>query len=551
MVERERRWRSAPPSPRSAPPRRVTLPLSQPPCPDPTTLTEPDTGTDHVVVGLGSRVQNACRVECIEIFDLLGVPDFPGVKKQFEGKQGDKRKRKHRRSVDARINWLQPHADGFKDWLDRRNYSPATIMEVVRLLALWGDWVRAAAFEIETLATGFAASASVFRGGKTARAPQGAATLFIAYLRERNALPPERQPSLEETCPALAAFRQWMREQRGVKDSTLDTYQAILVDLLASLGTDPAAYTAAAIRGFVLDRAKPHGRGRAQGITVATRAYLKYLVAIGQCPAGREHAVPSFASWQLATTPRFLGQDDLDRLLIACGGEDRLRDRAVILLLARLGLRASEVADLTFDDIDWVTGRITLSGKARREERLPLTQEIGDAILAYIEQARPRIATTRVFLTETAPIRPISRTAVKCIVRRALDRAEIKSTHRGAHVLRHSAATAMLRGGASLAGVGAVLRHRSPSVTALYAKVDIGLLWRSRSPGAGGCHAERRREPLHHSAPHARLQAGQGRTASSRLRAFRRRAGRNPYPHSIRSRLAGDSRPDAGGARGA
>ena len=140
--------------------------------------------------------------------------------------------------------------------------------------------------------------------------------------------------------------------------------------------------------------------------------------------------------------------------------------------LPRLGLRASEVANLTFDQIDWVTGRITLAGKVRREERLPLTQEIGDAILAYIECARPRIATTRVFLTDTAPVRPLGRIAVKCIVRRALDRAGIESAHRGAHVLRHSAATAMLRGGASLAGVGAVLRHRSPSVTALYAKVD-------------------------------------------------------------------------------
>ena len=146
--------------------------------------------------------------------------------------------------------------------------------------------------------------------------------LFIAYLRERNILPPERRPSLEETWPALVAFRRWMREQRGIKGSTLDTYQAILIDLLASLGTDPTAYTASAIRGFVLDRAKPHGRGRAQ-ITVATRAYLKYLVAIGQCPVGREHAVPSFASWQLATTPRFLGQADIDRLLAACDGEDR------------------------------------------------------------------------------------------------------------------------------------------------------------------------------------------------------------------------------------
>lgn len=396
-----------------------------------------------------------------------------------------KRKRRHRRSVDIRINWLQPHADGFKDWLSKRNYTPATIVEVVRLLALWGDWVRAAGFEVETLAAGFAASASVFRGSKATRAPQGAANLFITYLREKGVLPVERRPSLEDTWPTLAAFRRWMGEQRGIKDSTLDTYQEVLVDLLAALGADPAAYTAAAIRDFVLDRAKPHGRGRAQGITVATRAYLKYLVAIGQCPIGREHAVPTFASWQLATVPCFLGQADIDRLLAACGGEGRLRDRAIILLLARLGLRASEVANLTFGDIDWDNGRITLTGKARREERLPLTQEVGDAILAYIERTRPRIGTTRVFLTDTAPIRPIGRIAVKCLVRRALDRAGIKSTHRGAHVLRHSAATAMLRSGASLAGVGAVLRHRSPSVTALYAKVDIGLLSEITQPWGG------------------------------------------------------------------
>ncbi|SKA39481.1 tyrosine-type recombinase/integrase [Consotaella salsifontis] len=396
-----------------------------------------------------------------------------------------KRKRRHRRSVDVRINWLQPHADGFKDWLAQRKYSPATITELVRLLALWGDWVRSSGFEIETLASGLTASALVFRGSKTARAPQGAAALFISYLQETNVLPPERYPSLEETWPALGAFRCWMQEQRGIQDSTLDTYQAILVDLLVSLGTDPTAYTAAAVRDFVLDRAKPHGRGRAQGITVATRAYLKYLVATGQCPVGRERAVPSFANWQLATTPRGLGQADIDRLLATCDGEERLRDRAVILLLARLGLRASEVANLTFDAIDWAAGRITLAGKARREERLPLTQEIGDAILAYIERTRPHIVSTRVFLTSAAPVRPINRIAVKCIVRRALDRAGVKSVHRGAHVLRHSAATSMLRNGVSLAGVGAVLRHRSPSVTALYAKVDICLLSEIAQPWGG------------------------------------------------------------------
>lgn len=353
------------------------------------------------------------------------------------------------------------------------------------MLALWADWARAAGFGIETLVTGFAASAVIFRGGKTTRAPQGAAKLFIACLRERNILAPEQRPSLEDLWPTLAAFRSWMREQRGIKDSTLDTYQGVLIDLLASLGADPIAYTAVAIRSFVLDRAKPHGRARAQGITVATRAYLKYLVAIGECPVGREYAVPGFANWQLAAIPRFLGQADIDRLFVVCDGEERLRDRAIILLLARLGLRASEVANLTFGDIDWVNSRIKLVGKVRREEHLPLTQDIGDAILAYIERARPRLETARVFLTDIAPIRPIGRIAVKCIVRRALDRAEIKSVHRGAHLLRHSAATAMLRSGASLSGVGAVLRHRSPSVTALYAKVDMGLLSEIAQPWGG------------------------------------------------------------------
>lgn len=396
-----------------------------------------------------------------------------------------KRKRRHRRSVDVRIMWLQPHVDGFRSWLAQRSYSPATTVEVIRLLALWGDWVHAAGYDVDTLAAGLSVSASVFQGGKTARAPQGAATLFISYLREKDILPQEQPSSLEDTWPTLAAFRRWMKEQRGIKDSTLDTYQPVLIDLLALLGTAREAYTAAAIRDFVLERAKPHGRGRAQGVTVATRAYLRYLVAIGQCPVGREHAVPRFASWQLATTPRFLAQADIERLLAECDGERRLRDRAILLLLVRLGLRAGEVANLNFGDVDWKNGLITLVGKARREEHLPLTQEIGDAMLAYIERARPRSATARVFLTDTAPIRPISRITVKCIVRRALDRANIKSVHRGGHILRHSAASAMLRNGASLGGVGAVLRHRSPSVTALYAKVDIDLLSEIAQPWGG------------------------------------------------------------------
>jgi site-specific recombinase XerD len=276
-----------------------------------------------------------------------------------------------------------------------------------------------------------------------------------------------------------------MRGQRGVADSTLDTYQTSLVDLLKALGDDPKAFTAQAVRTFVLERAKPHSRGRAKTIATSTRAFLRYLVATGQCPAGRDHAIPRFANWQLATVPKFLVAEDIERAIAACEGENRLRDRAIVLLLARLGLRAGEVANLKLTDIDWKNGRVAIAGKSRRKEWLPLTQEVGDAIIAYVERARPRIPTPQLFFTDFAPIGPLTRVTVICNVRRTLLRAGIKSVHRGAHVLRHSAATAMLRHGVSLSGVATVLRHRSPAMTQHYAKVDLGLLSEIAQPWAG------------------------------------------------------------------
>lgn len=399
-----------------------------------------------------------------------------------------KQKRKPGKSVQERLRFLGAHVDGFRSWLQRRGYRPTTIVEVVRLLACWTEWLPAVGFTLclNHILAGFDASGLVFKGGKMATAPRGAAALFIRYLREQGALPPTRKPpSPSEIWPILGAFRAWMRSQRGVADSTLDTYQTSLIDLLKALGDDPKAFTAQAVRAFVLERAKPHSRGRAKTIATSTRAFLRFLVATGQCPAGRDYAVPRFANWQLASIPSFLAAEDVERAIAACEGESRLRDRAIVLLLARLGLRASEVANLKLTDVDWKDGRLAIAGKSRREELLPLTQEVGDAIIAYIEQARPRLPTPRLFCTEFAPIRPLTRTTVKCIVRRTLMRAGIKSIHRGAHVLRHSAATAMLRQGVSLSGVGTVLRHRSPAMTQHYAKVDFGLLSEIAQPWVG------------------------------------------------------------------
>ncbi len=388
--------------------------------------------------------------------------------------------------VADRLRWLEPHVDGFRPWLERRGYRSVTIVEIVRLLSIWAEWTHAAGFDLASIEAGLAASGALFRGGRAARAPHGAAKLFTAWLRVEGVLAPEtRLPSAEETWPLLAAYGRWQREQRGLNESTIALRQPIIVDLLEMLGDDPTAYTAGAVRGFVLERAAPHGRGRAQAVASATRSFLRYLVATGQCPLGLDHAVPGFANRQLAATPRFLSGPDLARVLDACDGDERLRDRAIVLLLARLGLRASEAAHLGFAQIDWTGATLTISGKTRREERLPLPQEVGDALLAYIKHARPQAATERLFLTDIAPIVPLSRVAVKCVVRRALDRAGVEGPHRGAHVLRHTAATVMLASGASLAGVGAVLRHRSPSMTAHYAKVDFGLLSEIAQPWGG------------------------------------------------------------------
>jgi integrase len=276
----------------------------------------------------------------------------------------------------------------------------------------------------------------------------------------------------------LGEYRSWASLHRGLADSTLDVRQGILVDLLRAIGDDPTAYTTETLRGFVLERARPHGVGRGKTIVSAVRAFVRYLGMTGRCSVGLAHGIPDFASWSFSSVPRFLEAEDVERVILACGGEDArgLRDRAVILLLARLGLRAGEVAHLTIADIDWKNGRLAVCGKSRRQEWLPLPQQVGDAMLAYLLRGRPRLNVPQVFISVVAPRRPLTHWAVCGIAKAALQRAGVNAPFKGSHVFRHSVATTMLRQGASLAGVGAVLRHRSPKTTLHYAKVDFGML---------------------------------------------------------------------------
>jgi integrase/recombinase XerD len=377
------------------------------------------------------------------------------------------------------------HVDGFADWLHHRGYTPVSIVAILRSLAGWTDWMQSAGFSVHDCVAGVAACATELQTRPRAQCRPRAhkysltsAALFIRFLREQGVLPAPAMPaSPTDRWPALREFRSWMREHRGLVERTLDLYQPIIAELLTALGDDTRLYTAEALRGFALERARRHGLSRAKTVVIAVRAFLRFLGATGQCPPGMQYAIPGFASWQLSTVPRFLAADDVERLIASCPADDNgLRDKAVLLLLARLGLRAGEVAGLRFDDIDWVEGLLIVNGKSRRREKLPLPQEVGEALLRYLRQSRQALRTSEVFTTVVAPIRPLTSVAVTHIVCAALRRTGVKTPIKGAHVLRHSAATTMLRQGASLAGIGAVLRHRSPRTTAHYAKVDFGLL---------------------------------------------------------------------------
>nr|WP_320013488.1 tyrosine-type recombinase/integrase [uncultured Desulfobacter sp.] len=298
---------------------------------------------------------------------------------------------------------------------------------------------------------------------------------FVSFLKEvsnsRQALPESTEPDL------FVSFCQWMKIQRGTMDSTLNNYRLTIIDLLKTLGDQPEKYTAETLRTFVVNRANRHGSGNAKTVVTSVRMFLRFLIATGRCTPGIDHAIPTFARWRLATLPKYLPADTVEQVIASCNLSTPVgvRDRSVLLLLARLGLRAGDVASLKLSSIDWQSGVIKVKGKNRQETLLPLPQEVGDALLAYLSY-RPKVNDTHVFITAIAPLGHLTYRAVGHIVTRAIHRAGVKAPSNGAHVLRHSAATEMLRQGVSLPTIGAVLRHSSVETTAVYAKVDVKLL---------------------------------------------------------------------------
>lgn len=378
------------------------------------------------------------------------------------------------------------YLDDFAQALQSCGYRQRPAQLILRAAAHFGHWVSEHVVPIEQIDNEFIDTftrhlptcmcSHSFQGRGNYHA--AGAQRFLDHLRTISTVPPPAVVPVP-MAPLAKQFGNWMRQHRGVTDGTLANYMPLVQEFLAALGDDTGAYDASQVRGFILAVSSRHGEARTRSTVNAVRVFLRFLAVCGHCSPDLVAAVPGIARWRLAALPRYIDAADIERLIAVCNPDCMAgsRDRAIILLLVRLGLRAGDVRDLLLADIDWSHGRLRVMGKGRCESWLPLPQEVGDAILHYLEHFRPRINDEHVFLRIYAPLGPFpSSGPISKLVRRAIQRAGIKAPSMGAHVLRHSAATAMLRQGVSLDIIGAVLRHRCIESTAHYAKVDAALL---------------------------------------------------------------------------
>ena len=389
------------------------------------------------------------------------------------------------------------YIDGFADRLIKNGYSPASAIRYLRVAAHLGYFLASqgkALTDIDSM------TPDSFRlhlptcccpnsnGGKINHHTFFGAKCFRQYLLQIGIA--QREPvSIVESAesPHLVNFRHWLHCHRGAAQPTIRLYGMGASQLLSALGHSPHQWSTQQVRAFFLERSGQCGAPTLEKLVTSIRVFLRYLIACGHCTTDLDQAVPVFAHWRLAALPRCLTSEEVDQLIAGCEGNSirLVRDHAIILLLVRLGLRAGDVSGMGIDDIDWSSATLRVTGKSRHEVRLPLPQDVGDAILRYLECRPQNAQTNKLFVSNIAPFRPfISGDSISSAVKRAFQRAGVKTPSKGAHVLRHTAATEMLRKGVPLDKIGLVLRHRRLDTTAYYAKVDVELLRQVAQPWA-------------------------------------------------------------------
>jgi integrase/recombinase XerD len=380
---------------------------------------------------------------------------------------------------------LQPYAAGFAAELARLGYTSGSACGQMFLMAHVSRWLAGEGLDAGGLTPEAAERFLAVRqaAGYAQLLSLKALEPLLGYLRRLGAAPEAPAPvPAGPVGELLDRYRRYLVTERGIGAATAADYAAKTRSFLSARQEagvlELAGLTAGDVTAFVAGNCPSMRKGTAKLTVTALRSLLGYLHVAGDILGSLAWAVPAVATWRLASLPAPLEPGQVQAMLEGCdtGTDSGRRDLAMLTLLARLGLRAGEVAALSLDDIDWQAGEITVTGKGRRSERLPLPSDVGAAIAAYLRDGRPGPfeGIRRVFLRLHAPHRGLTPTGVTQAVFAAAQRAGLGRIY--AHRLRHTAATGMLRAGASLPEVGQVLRHRRLLSTAIYAKTDVPAL---------------------------------------------------------------------------
>jgi len=390
---------------------------------------------------------------------------------------------------------IGPHLQSFAALVSQQGYCNVNGWLKIRLVAKLSRWLHQRRIPLNELNEARIAAFLNARWKRLARhsGDQITMTLLLRHLRQAEVVAPPPLTNGSDLELMILEYQGFLLSERSLMPSTTGKYLEVARRFLSRRFPDRKLYLkklqAKDITDFVLHDTSNRGRRSAQLMTTVLRSFLRFLFQKGRIAMNLAVVVPSVPHQRLAELPRYLEARDVEKVLGSCDRRRKIgkRDYAILLLLARLGLRANEVVQLTLDDIDWRAGELLIRGKGARVDRLPLLQDVGQALADYLKNARPVCSSRRMFIQCRAPLEGFARPGcVSNLVRWALQRVHLSPSNRGAHVLRHSLATGMLRNGASLAQIGQVLRHQLPQTTEIYAKVDFNALRVLALPWTGG-----------------------------------------------------------------
>ena len=376
---------------------------------------------------------------------------------------------------------LAPYAEGFRSDLARLGYSPGGTEYQMWVMWQLSQWLVDHGLGVADFTPDRVEQFLVVQRKRKGRrlATERALCPLFGYLRDRAVLLPSAKTTLmSRTAELLERYRRYLTEQRDLAPRTVEHYDSMargfLEDILPLTESVDGlrGLTVADVTGFLLRKTSCQAGRSAKTCVCWLRPFLRFLYLEDLIESQLAVALPPVAGWRQTQLPARLTPSEVEALLASCDRSEApgLRDFAILTLLARLGLRAIEVARLELDDISWRSGEVVIRGKGRRYERLPIPVDVGEAVVAYLRVGRPRTGLRHVFITHRAPLRGIGVSVVSKVVGNACKRVGIPPV--GAHRLRHTLASEMLRQGLALPEIAQVLRHRDLATTAIYAKVD-------------------------------------------------------------------------------